>query len=290
LRDSLEYSGPVVRREFDRHYSTIGPRFAEGDCKWSRELGFIHLLTIALLVVAQTQLQSQIITLQGTVIKLLEEALITGRPPDINSLYNASEFAREGSIKALRDQYQRLLQAAPLRRPIGPVRRTSSTPTLREDVGWECRPPQKALTFYSRNDDPLFCPYAVELQRTTRPLGEEFAAGGKCACPSCGGVVAVEAGRAWRIEKEVLRERVLTDGEKELVEVVEARTYMLTNRFIVKCHREGAGFACYLCYKYRKNDTLCKGMETFVGHIIEQHGVGEYERDPDIKEAKTSSR
>ncbi|KAG7288417.1 hypothetical protein NEMBOFW57_004767 [Staphylotrichum longicolle] len=67
----------------------------------------MHETNQSLSVIAQTQIQSQIILLQGSVIKLLEEALLTGSLPDINRLYNTSEFAREGSIRALRDQYQR---------------------------------------------------------------------------------------------------------------------------------------------------------------------------------------
>ncbi|KAL2169253.1 hypothetical protein VTG60DRAFT_6333 [Thermothelomyces hinnuleus] len=84
-------------------------------------------------VVAQTQIQSQIL-FQGSVIKLLEEALLIGAMPDINRLYNISEFAGDGNIRALQGQYQRLLESAPIkRRPRGPVRKTSSTPSLRED-------------------------------------------------------------------------------------------------------------------------------------------------------------
>lgn len=33
LRDSLEQGGPMVQREYDRHYAAMGPQFAEGDCK-----------------------------------------------------------------------------------------------------------------------------------------------------------------------------------------------------------------------------------------------------------------
>ena len=33
LRWSLEQGGPMVRQEYDRQYATMGPRFAEGDCK-----------------------------------------------------------------------------------------------------------------------------------------------------------------------------------------------------------------------------------------------------------------
>ncbi|KAL2148454.1 hypothetical protein VTH82DRAFT_2374 [Thermothelomyces myriococcoides] len=94
LRNTLQQSGKMVQNEYDRHFANLGTRFAQGD------------------LVAQTQIQSQIILLQGSVIKLLEEALLTGKMPDINRLYNISEFARDGSIRALRDQYQRLSDRA----------------------------------------------------------------------------------------------------------------------------------------------------------------------------------
>ena len=33
LRGSLEQGGPMVKREYDRQYAAMGPRFAEGDCQ-----------------------------------------------------------------------------------------------------------------------------------------------------------------------------------------------------------------------------------------------------------------
>lgn len=256
-------------------------------------------------VISQNQLQSQIIILQGTVIKLLEEALLTGRPPDAQVLLNASEFAREGSVKALRDQYQRLLQAAPIQRPMGLVRRISSTPTLRDSTtsststaaapGRTDRrvPPQKALAF--NKPGPLFCPYAEELQRTGRPLDRAFAGRGSCGpCPACGAVIASEGEgrRSWNIVKEVVRERRSrgpSDGA-EVVEIVQDRTYLLTDRFIVKCHREGAGFVCYLCFQYRDRDALCKGVQSLVTHVLEKHDISEYETDPDIRDVTSAYR
>jgi len=233
-------------------------------------------------VIAQTQLQSQIITLQGTVIKLLEEALTTGRPPNVNSLYNASEFAREGTVRALQDQYQRLLQAAPLQRPVGPVRRTSSTPTLREGSEWGPRRPQKAITL--DKSGPLFCPYAEELQRTDRLLDVNFSEDGSRECPACQSFIPIEPGRSWRVDKELVHERVSKGPhEREIVEYYELRTYLLSNRFIVKCHREGAGYACYLCYRNRDSDTLCKGMKGLADHVMDQHSIEELEKDPDIQ-------
>jgi hypothetical protein len=295
LRESLEYGGPVVRREYDRAYAQLGPRFAEGD------------------LIAQNQLQSQIILLQGTVIKLLEEALVTGRPPDVQTLLDASEFAREGSVRALRDQYQRLLQAAPLQRrslpgrPTGPVRRISSTPTLRDSSASTASscvvsarpPPPRAIEFNQAG--PLFCPYAESLQRSGRPLDRALVASGRGAgglgpCPACGTIIATESEsrRSWNIVKEVVRERRSRDttnaAAAEVVEIVQDRTYLVTDRFIVKCHREGAGFACYLCFRYRDMDAICKNVQSLVTHVLERHGVGEYERDGDIRDVTSAYR
>ncbi|CAK7219440.1 hypothetical protein SBRCBS47491_003844 [Sporothrix bragantina] len=101
LRDALAASGPMIRREYDRDYARMGSRFAKGD------------------TIAQNELQAQIIDLQASVIRLLQEALDTGTMPDPAALYAAAGRARNGSIHALQDQYQRMLTAAPLRSEIG---------------------------------------------------------------------------------------------------------------------------------------------------------------------------
>lgn len=235
-------------------------------------------------MVAQTQLQSQIITLQSTVIKILEEAIYTGQVPDVKRLFNASEFAREGSIRALRDQYQRLLQAAPARRPLGPVRRISSTPALLRERD------RGELVAYDHRSTPLFCRYAEDLQRSRMPLDAAFDDPGRAAaastCPACGAVIPLEPGRAWKIYKEIARapRRGGPRGEEESV-VLDEIPYVLTNRFVVKCHREGVGFSCVLCFRYRDRDTLCETMEDLANHVCRKHDIREYESDPDIKDA-----
>ena len=226
---------------------------------------------------------------------MLETALVTGTMPDMNKLYNASEFAREGSIRALRDQYQRLLQAVPPNRPrpLGPVRRTSSTPALR-DAGFARDGPARrgtALVPFAR-DGPLFCRYAEALQRSRRPLDEALTAGdGGGACPSCGARFDIRAGRAWKFESEVVRERLPAaaaardDGGGVVVQIVEDRTYAIGNRFLVKCHRAAAaGYACYLCFRHRDKDTLCDSAETLVNHVVKKHDVREYEEEVDIRD------
>ncbi|KAK4172983.1 hypothetical protein QBC36DRAFT_64803 [Triangularia setosa] len=307
LRRSLQHGGPSVQREYDRFYSTMGQKFAQGD------------------LVAQTQLQSQIIVLQSTVIKLLEEALLTGHPPDLSRLYNTSEFAREGSIRALQDQYQRFLQSAPIPRrgprPRAPIRRTSSTPSLRGDIangaGWDhpparkTLPPATVLSLY--HDDnrsginpkgPLFCPYAVDLQRSpspTRPTQPHV------TCPACGTLLeGAPAGRddkdegqsSWRIEKEVIirgkeqdrgwerRGRSSSRGSRygDRDEQVDTRSFILTSRFVAKCHRPDSGYACYLCFCHRDRDTLCRTEEALVSHVAGKHSIAEYKQDRDINE------
>lgn len=251
-------------------------------------------------MVAQNQIQSQIILLQGSVIKLLEEALLTGKLPDTNRLYNTSEFAREGSIRALHDQYQRLLESAPpQRRPMGLMRKTSSTPSLRDhskDSVWSHRrPPQKGITY--DNGGALFCRCAEDVQHSDRPL-EDFMVMRRSStlCAACGVAAGTGGGadgsRAWRIEKEVVMrggnstrdDRRYSRSSDDGSETIVVRTYLLTKRFIFKCHREEVGYACYLCFRHRDRDTLCRSEERLVSHVTSKHSIAEYEGDRDIRE------
>lgn len=254
-----------------------------------------------LLVVAQTQIQSQIILLQGSVIKLLEEALLTGKMPDINRLYNISEFARDGSIRALRDQYQRLLESAPIpQRPRGLLRRTSSTPSLRDGSTTAGRSYPLSQQERSSNGDsiPLHCRHAQEAQHTRRPLDSFVVARhASTVCTACGVAFGGREGedgcRSWRVEKEVtvrhpdskrVDRRYPSPGRDGALETVMVRTFLLTRRFVFKCHRERSGYACYLCLLHRDWDTLCASEEGLVSHVTSKHSIAEYEGDPDIRE------
>ncbi|KAF2421040.1 hypothetical protein EJ08DRAFT_597888 [Tothia fuscella] len=283
VKDSLGASGPLIRREYDRDFAQLGPRFAHGDA------------------ITQTQLQGQVITLQSTVIGLLEDALYTGRVADINKLYNASELAREGSIAALQGQAQRLLQAAPIKRPLmQSMRRISSTPTLaiarsqhpQQLQKQKTLPPvstQGAMTVYAGNDAydsdpdaPLFCKYSTELQKdNSMKLHGSFGPGGANECPTCKVRLSTQQGRAWKIVKEIVHERISTPEYDD--EVIEERTFLIGNRFVVKCHREKEGFACLLCFKHREKDTLLDSAQGLVRHVWMKHDVEEY-KDVDIKE------
>lgn len=105
-------------------------------------------------------------------------------------------------------------------------------------------------------------------------------------CPACGAGLGA-MGRPWRIEAEVTLQR---EQGREVVEVVEVRTYQVGPRFLVKCHREGAGFACYLCRCHRERDTICEDVPTLVRHLVEKHEIGEYLEDGDIREVEGVKR
>ena len=59
---------------------------------------------------------------------------------------------------------------------------------------------------------------------------------------------------------------------------------MISNRFIVKCHREGGGFACVLCSKCREYDTVCREVEELVEHVWSEHEGWEVEGEEDVRE------
>ncbi|KAK4139239.1 uncharacterized protein C8A04DRAFT_33289 [Dichotomopilus funicola] len=304
FRDSLQQSGKMVQHEYDRCFANLGPKFAEGD------------------LVSQNQIQGQIILLQGSVIKLLEEAVLTGTLPDINKLYNTTEFAREGSIRALRGQYQRLLESATpapksatsQRGRPSLIRKISSTPSLRGSTTSSARgeqrlilppppsTPQTQLANYSgsNHDSRLFCPCAEELQRTRRPLETVLATDSPSpVCVECGAGAGVgdkvDGCRSWQIEKEVVVRSPREDRRRSLrgpnleshgggYEDVMVRTYLLTRRFVFKCHRESSGYACYLCVQHRDRDTVCRSEEGLVSHVTSKHSIREYLEEEDIKE------
>jgi hypothetical protein len=57
---------------------------------------------------------------------------------------------------------------------------------------------------------------------------------------------------------------------------------------VVKCHRENAGFACLLCYRFREKDTLLESVNGLIRHLWQRHEAQEIEDDEDIKEVSAS--
>jgi hypothetical protein len=149
----------------------------------------------------------------------------------------------------------------------------------------------------SGNGRALFCRCAEEVQRSGRPL-ESFMVMrySSASCAACGAGAGAEekadGSRAWRIEKELAirggsstsHNRRYSRGPDDGSETIVVRRYLLTKRFVFKCHREDAGYTCYLCFRHRDRDTLCRSEEGLVSHVTSNHGIAEYEDDRDIEE------
>ncbi|KAI1497155.1 hypothetical protein F5X99DRAFT_398013 [Biscogniauxia marginata] len=174
----------------------------------------------------------------------------------------ASKAAREGSLDALRQQYQRLvLNTLPPQRALPPPRRGS----IDEEA------------------DSIFCRYSLDLQYVPRkPLSASFAPGGGGRCPCCRVRLHVEPSNTyWHIEK---RAPVIVSDGRHKEEVLEDHQFHLGQRFAVKCHTEDGEFACVLCHNYRSVDFFCGNVEALVNHVGKAHDVSELAKDVDLRE------
>lgn len=131
---------------------------------------------------------------------------------------------------------------------------------------------------HSRHSSPhpssdLYCVYARDLQRSHfLRLSDNFKPDGDHLCPYCHAHIAARFSKFWEIVKE-------SDEGRELL-----RTFFVGTRFLVKCHRQGGGFACVLCSEYRDADTVCSEVRGLVEHMWREHTCAELEWDDDIGE------
>lgn len=228
-------------------------------------------------MIAQNELQAQVIQLQQTVINILQQAVYTGQQPskaDMATLFQASEAARQGTVDALSGQYRRLLDGEPLQRArTMPLKAIAGPPSRAVSVQGSRRGSVQPSIRGLPEPDPLYCYYATALQdRPNKGLSTNFAPGGNCICEACGTELPLVPGRAFQIYKE--------DSE---VRGGEAR-YHILNRFLVKCHRSNGEFACVLCTRNRKVDTIWEDVRAFAKHISRAHDANEYFMEVDIEE------
>ncbi|KAF5575107.1 hypothetical protein FPCIR_13300 [Fusarium pseudocircinatum] len=244
---SFQRSGALINREFEDGYQRYGQRYAIGD------------------VITENKLQAQVIALQQTVINVLQDAVYNGRQldrADMARLIAASDAAREGSLGALRQQRERLmdLEEPPMPKALPPPKRASTV----------------------IKDDPLYCRYALDLQYIPeRPLASTFEPRGDCRCPACDVFLDVEADDAWAIGKTATR--VITEQGGYKREIDEELEFHISPRFVIKCHTPEGEFACVLCSRFRDGDVLCPSADTLVNHIGREHTVAEMEREPDFE-------
>ncbi|KAI0969841.1 hypothetical protein F4678DRAFT_155679 [Xylaria arbuscula] len=246
LSRSLERSEALIRREYNDGAGRMGKRFAMGD------------------LITENQLQAQIITLQRTVIDVLQEALVNRQSlshGDVQRLIAASLAARNGSLDALRQQYQRLSFEA---HPPLPPRSLSGTSHKTSEIG----------------AGELFCKYSLTLQNISgMPLSASFAPGGDGHCPSCGVRLDPETSDTyWHIEK---RAPANTRGENG--DTMKEYHFDLGQRFIVKCHTDRGEYGCVLCRRHGEVDIVCRSVPTLVNHVSKEHTIWELDAEPDLK-------
>ncbi|KAF6814106.1 hypothetical protein CMUS01_12710 [Colletotrichum musicola] len=105
LQQSLQQNGPLIQSEYDTDLQRIGQRFKTGD------------------EIVLSTLKDILINVQGIQITLLSgnkhDDPSPVSHPNHSSVLNDSLSARKNAIMALAQHYQRLLQAAPIHRPLG---------------------------------------------------------------------------------------------------------------------------------------------------------------------------
>jgi hypothetical protein len=195
-------------------------------------------------------------------------------------------------------QYQRLLPAVPLREPNPRLTipgafplpaierhprkkggsRSRSSSSSSSGITERARPIPAPTPNPKPHLNRMFCVYASDLQQNSAlPLADTYKAGGDNRCPFCRTHIATRPGKAWEI---------VTDDYKgkEKHEKTERRTFLVKNRFVIKCHRESGGFACVLCATCKESDTVCNNIGALIDHLWREHTSDELERDDDIVE------
>ncbi|KAF1833828.1 hypothetical protein BDW02DRAFT_361449 [Decorospora gaudefroyi] len=291
----IRTSSSHIRAEYERGYRKLGEPFARGD------------------LTAQTQLQSQIIQLQQTLLNIQQDLLLSTylAPSSSHShlvrLIQTTRTARAASIAALNMQYQRMLPAVPPRRSDPPltitgafplpvdrkhkwrrrrrsVSSSSSSSCSSDEKGPEPEPKPKPKPKPTPTPAPqphhprLFCIYASDLQHDScLPLTDAYKACGNNLCPFCRTYIATQPGKAWEIITDDCKNE---DGHQKR----KSRTFLVKNRFVVKCHREHGGFACVLCARFKASDTVCREIGALMDHLWREHTGDELGKDDDIVE------
>lgn len=271
---SAERSRALIAQEYEANVARMGQRYAEGD------------------VIAENKLQAQIIALQQTVIDVLQDALMNGRSlskADIQRLIAAQDRAKQGSLDAMRDQYQRMLVDENRRRSLveDDARRQLTLPAPAVDSpSDDFAQPRRVRTvpanLGSLSPASLYCRYAADLQTNYRKaIHPAFSPQGSQRCPACDVRVPISTQSVWVLETRTPLPRHQQDERGDLVEL---RRYTMHARLVLKSHTPAGDFACVLCYQDRDRgaDCHCSSVEALVRHIGRDHTHDDFESEVDI--------
>lgn len=119
----------------------------------------------------------------------------------------------------------------------------------------------------------LYCLYALDLQRyRDQQLSSCITSDLSPYCPQCKRTLHLSPGKAWELFKDD------KDGF--------SRCFRVSNRFVVKCHQDGANgaYSCVLCSESASVETICGDVKALIKHVWEDHNVSELKREEDITE------
>jgi hypothetical protein len=232
-------------------------------CISSLTLHARFVLTVST-AIAENQLQAQIISLQQTVINVLQDALNNDRQ---------LTRADQAKLIALKQAEQRM---------------SSNNSTRSASPQHSIAAPRRASTAIMDSPDQLFCRYSLDLQYVqNKPLAASFAPGGPCQCPACGIRLDVTADDFWMIGKRTPM-TIIEKGYE--TEIIETREFRLGQRFVLKCHTPDGEYACTICNRNRDVDAICRTVEALVKHVGTHHDVDELDREIDLREIKVDTR
>jgi hypothetical protein len=273
-----------------------------------------------ILVITHTALQSQIIALQSVLVQtfLYGPTSSDSISHQLANLNAASRAAGTSSVDILAAQIQRQQGDRPLtpRSSHSPMGRSSAShatpyPTTSHDTSssltsvvryqepsrprsgspvnttimqWSGRPkvdrtdtditsmtgPTSVGT--KAADHNLYCLYAIDLQRhRNQPLSTSITSDPVPYCPHCKNTLHLSPGKAWEVIKR-------DDGDE--------RVFQVSNRFVVKCHRDNADgqYSCVLCSRHTDVDTVCGDVKALIKHIWEDHSIAELKHEEDVTE------
>ncbi|KAH8693316.1 hypothetical protein GQ44DRAFT_719687 [Phaeosphaeriaceae sp. PMI808] len=292
--EDLVMDKEAITRQFKIGYQKLGSQFAIGD------------------VFSQVGLQSQVIALQGALVTTLLYGPTSSDSisHQLINLSTASRAASTSSVDILVAQSQRQQTGLPHKlsashmpveypNPIAsgtssssnslvkyqvPFRARSGSPVNTTVMEWRGRPKPDRTdtdttsmtgpTSYGMKSAPhdLYCLYSIDLQRhPSQPLSASITSDHVPNCPHCKRILHLSPGKAWEVRKD--------EGSYE-------RCFQISNRFVVKCHRNTADgqYSCVLCSRHANVNSVCGDVKALVRHIWADHSVAELKHEEDITE------
>ncbi|CBX94823.1 hypothetical protein LEMA_P118260.1 [Plenodomus lingam JN3] len=290
----------AVKRQFEIGYSTLGAEFAIGDASSTpiADPAFANQRLIATFLYGPTStdsISSQLANVNAAsrtagmatvdILKDLQhrqEGLLPSAPRSIHAQTARPSFTHEPSQPSAASGERSTSTALMKYNPPAPPR--SGSPVNTTTLTWRGRPKSERTDTdttsmtgptsmgLSSTPNGLFCLYASDLQRhRDQTLASSITSDSVPSCPHCKGSLHLSAGKAWEIIKE-------DDGFD--------RCFHVSNRFVVKCHRDGPDgqYACVLCAESGSNHTICGDVKALVKHLWSDHSIRDLKHEEDIVE------